>query len=60
MVNNLYWVAASTPDGDGDLMLAKFSSIVNHILNVHHHDSQLFPHCAHGELAERDWLSPGL
>ena len=48
IVNNVYWVAASTLDGIGDLMLAKFSSMVNHAMNVHHHDSELFPQCVHG------------
>ncbi|ELU04793.1 hypothetical protein CAPTEDRAFT_74351, partial [Capitella teleta] len=35
-VNHLYWVASSTPDGNGPLMLAKWLSIANHLQNVHH------------------------
>jgi hypothetical protein len=40
-------------------MLAKFSSIINHVMNIHHHESQLFPQCVHGELPERKWIQPG-
>ncbi|PIK45961.1 hypothetical protein BSL78_17169 [Apostichopus japonicus] len=45
--NHLYWVAASTPDGDGDVMLAKWLSVANHIQDVHQHASDLFPRCVH-------------
>ena len=60
IINNVYWVADSTPNGDGDLMLAKFSSIINHVMNVHRHENRLFPKCAHGELPERKWIQPGI
>ncbi|KAJ8043860.1 hypothetical protein HOLleu_11148 [Holothuria leucospilota] len=57
----MYWVAASTPDGNGD-MFAKWLSVANHIQNVHDHDSQLFPKCLHGPLDEperkKKWLKP--
>lgn len=60
--NHLYWVAASTPDGDGDVMLAKWLSVANHIQDVHHHASDLFPRCVHGELnvpgRKKKWLQP--
>ncbi|PIK35763.1 hypothetical protein BSL78_27407 [Apostichopus japonicus] len=60
--NHLYWVAASTPDGDGDVMLAKWLSVANHIQDVHQHDSDLFPRCVHGELnvpgRKKKWLQP--
>jgi hypothetical protein len=59
IINNLYWVAASTPDGDADLMLAKFDSITNHILGVHEHENPLFPKCAHENLQDRKWLQSG-
>ncbi|XP_071854147.1 uncharacterized protein [Apostichopus japonicus] len=49
--NHLYWVAASTSDGDGEVMLAKWQSVTNHIQNVHTHDSELFPKCQHGNLS---------
>lgn len=60
--NHMNWVAASTPDGNGEMMLAKWLSVANHIQNVHDHDSQLFPNCLHGPLDESErkkkWLKP--
>ena len=47
MVNHLYWSATSTKDGDGELILAKWLSLVNHIHNVHSGHGELFPECAH-------------
>lgn len=55
----MYWVASSTPDGDGDLMLAKFDSVLNHIMNIHVHDNLLFPACVHGAVEKRVWLKAG-
>lgn len=47
LVTHLYWCATSTPDGNPDIIEAKYLSIVNHIANCHKHDSPLFPRCAH-------------
>ena len=47
LVNHLYWCAVSTPDGNADVMEAKFVSITNHIVNVHKHDNPLFKECQH-------------
>lgn len=63
IVYHLHWVAASTPDGDGERMLFKWLSLLNHIANIHHgHDNLivklnhqikmlepvcLFPACVH-------------
>ncbi len=33
MINHLYWSAVSTPDGNGDLIKAKWMSVVNHVHN---------------------------
>lgn len=49
--NHLYWAAASTPDGDSDVILAKWLSVGNHIQDQHEHDSTVFPRCLHGDLA---------
>lgn len=39
MVNHLYWCAASS-DGDSELMVAKWQSIVNHAHDIHsRHDN---------------------
>jgi hypothetical protein len=57
----MYWVAA--PDGNGPLMLEKWQSVANHVMNVHRHDGDLFPQCQHGRLEGRErqkkWLKPG-
>ena len=59
MSNHMYWVAASSGD-DGDLKLAKWSSILNHVSNVHEGHSVEFPRCEHAELLEeRQWIKKG-
>lgn len=64
ITNHLYWVAASTPDGDGDLMWEKWQSVGNHIQNVHSGHGSLFPTCTHAELdsstRKKKWLKPGI
>ena len=57
IVNNPYWVAASTPGCDPDLMWAKFESAINHVLDVHEHGNPLYPKCIHGPLPPEDGLS---
>ena len=47
ITNHLYWCASSTPDGNGEVMVAKFQSSTNHILNIHEHNNYLFPKCLH-------------
>ncbi|XP_069133572.1 uncharacterized protein [Argopecten irradians] len=63
ITNHLYWVASSTPDGNGDLMLQKWSSIGNHIQNLHDGHGSLFPVCTHGPIdpsrRTKKWLKPG-
>ena len=60
VTNHLYWVAASTPGGDGEVMKAKWESIMNHIQDKHVHDNALFASCAHDPLdnPDREWLKP--
>eukprot|EP00795_Rhopilema_esculentum_P011457 gene11457-21665_t len=55
---HLYWSATSTPDGNGDIIWAKFVSFLWHILDEHTgFEDPLFDHCAHGEdIEERKWL----
>ncbi|XP_059904876.1 uncharacterized protein LOC132455147 isoform X3 [Gadus macrocephalus] len=63
IVNHLYWTAASTPDGNPAVMEAKWRSLVNHIQDIHDHDTPAFSSCAHGPLDEdqrnKEWLDPG-
>ncbi|KAH9366118.1 hypothetical protein HPB48_000273 [Haemaphysalis longicornis] len=59
-VNHLYWCAMSS-DGHPEQILPKWTSLGNHVINVHEHESRIFPHCAHGDLSgdERLWLNEG-
>lgn len=63
LINHLYWTAASTPDGDPDMMEAKWKSIVSHVQDIHKHGTPAFPSCAHppleGEARNKEWLEPG-
>ena len=34
MINHIYWCVVSTPNGDGDTMVAKLLSLENHIHNT--------------------------
>jgi solute carrier family 8 (sodium/calcium exchanger) len=56
--NHLYWCAASS-EGDGELVLEKWLSVLNHITNIHDGHGKLFPSCLHGELEDRDWIKKG-
>lgn len=59
--NHMYWVATSS-DGNGELAVAKWKSLLNHIQNIHEgHDDPLFPKCLHPPLTERKkkWLKKG-
>ena len=63
IINHLYWCAISTPVGQGEVIVAKWKSLLNHICNIHHgHDDQLFPQCDHGALrgndARKPWIRP--
>ena len=62
--NHLYWVAASTPDGNRDLMWAKWESVENHVHNQHEGHNDLFPSCAHGILdgdeKKKKWIKAGI
>ena len=63
IVNHIYWVAASTTDEEEELRLAKWTSLKNHLQNIHEGHGELFPACLHGELEGRErqkkWLRPG-
>ena len=43
--------------GDGRIILAKFKSFLDHIVDKHDDlDDPLFNKCAHGEIEHREWL----
>ncbi|XP_070539206.1 uncharacterized protein [Ptychodera flava] len=62
IINHLYWCAVSTPPGEPATVLAKWVSVLNHMVNVHTHNDALFPSCLHGRLqgreARKQWLQP--
>ncbi|KAM7295724.1 uncharacterized protein ISCGN_020996 [Ixodes scapularis] len=58
ITRHLYW-CARTSNGQGDLILAKWTSITRHICNVHHHPNPLHPACLHGDVSDRLWIEEG-
>ena len=59
MVNHLYWSAASTPSGNGELIRGKWMSLDNHIHRGH---SVIFPKgehpCLRGQSKKKKWIQP--
>ena len=53
LVNHIYWCAASTEDGNGSIIEAKWRLVANHIHNKHRGHSTLFPKCAHKRLYKK-------
>ncbi|XP_062580835.1 uncharacterized protein LOC134242728 [Saccostrea cucullata] len=60
----MYWSAGSTPDNNGDMIVAKWESVIQHLQNIHNnHPNALFRRCLHDPLEEDDereieWLNP--
>ena len=63
IVNHRYWCVMSTPLDAGDLLVAKWQSIIDHVLDRHDGFDEPFPWCAHGPLEGRErqkpWLQTG-
>ncbi|XP_039652637.1 uncharacterized protein LOC120556890 [Perca fluviatilis] len=56
--NHLYWTASSSKTGPEKV--AKWTSVINHIHNIHTHEDPLFPKCEHSDVIDkRRWLKPG-
>ena len=53
LVNHLYWSAVSTPDGNGELIKAKWISLDNHIHNKHKKHGKIFTACQHKAIRKR-------
>lgn len=53
IINHVYWAAASTPPGEGDLVVAKWKSVERHVMNIHKNHGDLFPACTHDKLRGR-------
>lgn len=61
IVNHLYWCATSSVSGTDKV--AKWTSVLNHIQDVHSHSDPAFPKCVHPPKASKDrskWFQPGL
>ena len=56
IINHLYWCAISTEDGNGEVMLEKWISLVNHVHNKHRGHGKQYKKCAHGRLRNRKWF----
>ena len=57
----MYWTAATSTTGPE--RVAKWTSILNHIRDVHTHDDPIFPACLHPVRKSRDkkkWLTAGI
>lgn len=50
IINHMYWCAASTKQGvhTGDIIEAKWRSLLNHVCNRHTHQNEHYAKCAHG------------
>ncbi len=70
MVNQVWWIGASTPQGrtpeerklEADMKQAKWDSMPNHMQNIHHHRSDVYPQCTH-ESSSGDstkYMKPGM
>ncbi|CAN8004831.1 unnamed protein product, partial [Ixodes hexagonus] len=58
IIRHLHW-CARTSNGDGKLVIAKWTSLIRHIIDVHEHLDPLHPRCEHGDMPDRLWLAEG-
>jgi hypothetical protein len=57
--NHLYWCATSCRDEEGEVKVAKWTSILNHIQDVHEGHDPLYLRCLHGPLSPKKWIEKG-
>ena len=60
--NHLFWSARTTHDGNGEVIWAKFSSFLSHVVDEHEDlENPLFNKCAQSEIIQpRKWLDKGI
>lgn len=60
--NHLFWSARTTHDGNGEVIWAKFSSFLSHVVDEHEElENPLFNRCAHMDIIQpRKWLDKGI
>ena len=58
---HLFWSVTSTQSGNGDVIWAKFTSFLSHVVNKHKNlKDPLFNKCAHDDnIHPRKWLDEG-
>ena len=57
--NHLYF-CASASNGNGEMLVDMWKSLLNHVANIHEGHGSLFPRCQHGPLEEdREWIKKG-
>ncbi|XP_075547143.1 uncharacterized protein LOC142580164 [Dermacentor variabilis] len=56
ITNRLYWCACAC-GGNGDMLVAARSSMLNHIKNRHEGHGGLYPRCLHGQSRHMQWLT---
>src|SRR4029434_9892979 len=59
--NHIYWTAATSTSGPE--RVAKWTSLLNHVQDIHSHDDPVFPQCLHPLRISRDkskWLTAGM
>ncbi|XP_067248377.1 uncharacterized protein [Chanodichthys erythropterus] len=60
ITNHLYWCATSSDSGPEKV--AKWTSLINHIQDIHIHSDPAFPRCQHEQRVSKDrskWFHPG-
>lgn len=57
---HLYWSATSTTPGLGSLIVAKWTSFIRHLADIHiDHPNKHYKKCNHGALEKRTWIKRG-
>ncbi|KAJ8301015.1 hypothetical protein KUTeg_022534 [Tegillarca granosa] len=56
--NHMYWCAASS-NGNGEVVLEKWLSILNHVVDIHEGHGNKFLECVHDQLEDRVWMKEG-
>ncbi|KAH7984787.1 hypothetical protein HPB49_025741 [Dermacentor silvarum] len=58
IINHLHFVAAAS-QGDGDLIVSMWRSLLNHMCNQHNGHEGPFTDCMHGPLDNKKWMTRG-
>ena len=56
--NHMYYCTAES-NGSGELLQQMWSSILNHVVDIHKGHGSLYPKCQHEQLDDRAWIKKG-